>query len=307
MNIGIMGAGAVGCYYGAVLARAGHNVTLVGRQAFVDRVAAHGLRLETAGFDNVVAVTPSTDAASLAEADIVLFSVKSGDTEEAGRSMAPYLKPDATVFTFQNGVDNAERLQAILQRPVIAAAVYVAAEIVGPGHVKHNGRGDIVIGVSPESSNIAETFRAAGVPVTISDNVNGALWSKLILNCAYNALSAAAQVPYGPMMETGGVREVMTDVVRECVTVGRAMGLDIANPDMETLFGLARSMPNQYSSTAQDLAAGKPTEIDYLNGFIVRNGQELGIATPANRVLQVIVKLLESRNVARSVRSAHRP
>ncbi|WP_308737844.1 ketopantoate reductase family protein [Rhizobium sp. TH2] len=302
-----MGAGAVGCYYGAVLARAGHNVTLVGRQAFVDRVTTYGLRLEAADFNDIVPVTPSTDAASLAEADIVLFSVKSGDTDEAGRSLAPHLKPDATVFTFQNGVDNAERLQAILQRPVIAAAVYVAAEIVGPGHVKHNGRGDIVIGVSPAGNRIAETFRAAGIPVTISDNVNAALWSKLILNCAYNALSAAAQVPYGPMMETGGVRDVMADVVRECVTVGRAMGLDIQDPDMETLFGLARSMPNQYSSTAQDLAAGKPTEIDYLNGFIVRKGRELGIATPANRVLQVIVKLLESRNGARSIPSAHRP
>jgi 2-dehydropantoate 2-reductase len=299
VNIGIMGAGAVGCYYGATLARAGHKVTLVGRQAFVDRVTTDGLRLEATDFNDIVPVTPSTDAASLAEADIVLFSVKSGDTEEAGRSLAPHLKPDATVFTFQNGVDNAERLQAILQRPVIAAAVYVAAEIVGPGHVKHNGRGDLVIGVSPQSDYIAETFRAAGIAVTISDNVNGALWSKLILNCAHNALSAAAQVPYGPMMETRGVREVMTDVVRECVTVGRAMGFGIPDPDMETLFGLARSMPNQYSSTAQDLAAGKATEIDYLNGFIVRKGQELGIATPANRVLQVLVKLLESRNSAR--------
>lgn len=296
MNIGIMGAGAVGCYYGAQLARAGHNVTLVGRQAFVDRVITHGLHLESADFDDVVPVTPSTNPSSLAGADVVLFSVKSGDTDEAGRSLAPHLKPDATVFTFQNGVDNAERLAAILGRPVIAAAVYVAAEIVAPGHVKHNGRGDIVIGISPRSNSIAETFRAAGIPVTVSDNVDAALWSKLILNCAYNALSAATQLPYGRMMETSGVREIMADVVHECIAVGRAMDVDIAEPDLEALFGLARAMPNQYSSTAQDLAVGKPTEIDYLNGFIVRKGQELGIATPANRVLQVIVTLLESKN-----------
>ncbi|MDB5550283.1 MAG: ketopantoate reductase family protein, partial [Rhizobium sp.] len=115
---------------------------------------------------------------------------------------------------------------------------------------------------------------------------------------------AAAQLPYGQMMETVGVREVMTDVVRECVAVGRAMDVDIAEPDLEVLFGLARAMPNQYSSTAQDLGSRKPTEIDYLNGLIVRKGQELGIATPANRVLQVIVKLLESKNNASSVPSA---
>jgi 2-dehydropantoate 2-reductase len=300
LNIGIMGAGAVGCYYGALLARAGHKVTLVGRQAFVDRVTAHGLRLESADFNAVVPVTASTAPSALSQADIVLFSVKSGDTEQAGRSLAPHLKPDATVFTFQNGVDNAARLEAILHRPVIATAVYVAAEIIGPGHVKHNGRGEIVIGTSPGSDSVAETFRAAGISVTISDNVDAALWSKLILNCAYNALSAAARMRYGQMLETDGVREVMTTVVDECVEVARAMGLAIPEPDVEAIFGLARSMPDQYSSTAQDLAARKPTEIDYLNGFIVRKGEELGIATPANRVLHVIVKLLESRNRAGS-------
>ena len=99
----------------------------------------------------------------------------------------------------------------------------------------------------------------------------------------------------------------MADVVGECFAVGRAMGIDIHEPDLEILFGLARSMPNQYSSTARDLAAGKPTEIDYLNGFIVRKGQELGIATPANRVLQVIVKLLESKNSVQPVPSGRQP
>ena len=125
MNIGVMGAGAVGCYYGALLAKAGHRVTLVGRQAFVDRVASDGLRLDRGGLSETVQVIASTDASALADADVVLFSVKSADTQKAGYALAPHLKPDTAIFTFQNGVDNAERLEIVLKRPVIPAVVFV--------------------------------------------------------------------------------------------------------------------------------------------------------------------------------------
>jgi len=299
MNIGVMGAGAVGCYYGALLAKAGHAVTLVGRPAFVERVVADGLRLETANADERVRVAASTEAAALADAAIVLFSVKSADTEKAGAAIAPYLKPDATVFAFQNGVDNAERLETVLKRPVIPAVVYVATEIVSPGHVKHHGRGEIIIGRSAQTDDIAQVFIAAGIPVTVSDQVKEALWGKLIINCAYNALSAVAQIPYGPMIAVDGVPEVMADLVFECVAVGRAAGVAIDYPDLEAVFSIARSMPGQYSSTAQDMARDKPTEIDYLNGYIVRKGRELGIPTPANRALYVMVKLLEAKRAGR--------
>lgn len=295
MNIGVMGAGAVGCYYGALLAKAGHRVTLVGRQAFVDRVASDGLRLDIGGLSETVEVLASTDASALADAEVVLFSVKSADTEKAGASLAPYIKPDATIFAFQNGVDNAERLEAVLGRPVIPAVVYVATEMIGPGHVKHNGRGEIIIGPSPQSADIAKAFAAAGIPTTISDHVREALWGKLIINCAYNALSAVAQIAYGEMIKVGGVSDVMTDVVFECVAVARACGVSIPDPDLEVVFGIARAMPNQLSSTAQDMAQRKPTEIDYLNGYVVRKGQEFGIPTPANRALYVMVKLLEAK------------
>jgi 2-dehydropantoate 2-reductase len=295
VNIGVMGAGAVGCYYGALLAKAGHRVTLVGRQAFVDRVAVDGLRLDTGGLSESVQVIASTDASALADADVVLLSVKSADTQKAGYALAPHLKPDAVVFTFQNGVDNAERLEIVLKRPVIPAVVYVATEMVGPGHVKHNGRGEIIIGPSPQSASIAMTFAAAGIPATVSDHVKEALWGKLIINCAYNALSAVSQMPYGPMTKVDGVSEVMTDLVLECVAVARACGVAVPDPDLETVFGIARAMPNQFSSTAQDMAQQKPTEIDYLNGYVVRKGREFGIPTPANRALHVMVKLLESK------------
>jgi 2-dehydropantoate 2-reductase len=295
MNIGVMGAGAVGSYFGALLARAGHSVTLVGRQAFVDEVFARGLRLEMSGAVRIESVTASTDPAALANSDWIIFAVKSTDTETAGVALAPYAKPSAIVLSFQNGVDNAERLEAVLHRAVIPVAVYVAAEMVSPGHVKHNGRGDITIGNFDHSAALAGMFGDAGIPTTVSDQVGEALWAKLIINCAYNALSAVSQMPYGLMMAVPGVSDLMGDVVNECVAVGRASCAAVADPDLNAVLGLARTMPDQLSSTARDIARHKPTEIDHLNGLIVRRGQELGIATPANRALFTIVKLLEAK------------
>ena len=199
-RIAVMGAGAVGCYYGAMLARAGHQVTLVGRPQHVDAVRRSGLRLQTSAFDENVRVQASTEPDAVRGAQLVLFSVKSTDTEAAGKAMAPYLERDAAILTLQNGVDNAERLAATLGREVVPAVVYTAVEMAGAGHVRHHGRGELVIGRARQSAAIVAAFGAAGVPVEISDNVAGTLWAKLIVNCAYNALSAITQLPYGRLV-----------------------------------------------------------------------------------------------------------
>jgi 2-dehydropantoate 2-reductase len=289
-----MGAGAVGCYYGAMLARAGHEVRLVARSAHVEAVLKDGLRLETGAFDERVRVQASLEPGILQGTDLVLFSVKSTDTESAGRAMAPFLGK-ASILSLQNGVDNAERLSATLKRDVIPAVVYVATEMAGPGHVRHNGRGELVIGTSAASDGIAKVCNAAGVPVQVSDNVIGALWAKLIVNCAYNALSAITQLPYGKLVQNEGVPAVMRDVVDECLSVAKALGITVPGDMHDATPRIAQTMPAQYSSTAQDLARGKPTEIDYLNGFVVRKGEPLGIPTPANRVLHALVKALEGK------------
>ena len=147
----------------------------------------------------------------------------------------------------------------------------------------------------PGSDRIAEIFSAAGIAVTVSEQVREALWRKLTLNCAYNGLSAAGQLPYGALLWVDGVAEVMTAAVMECVAVGHALGLAVDDPDLDAIFGLARSMPAQLSSTAQDIARGRPTEIDHLNGYVVRKGRALGIATPVNQTLLTVVKIQESK------------
>ena len=296
LKVAVMGAGAVGCYYGGMLARAGHDVVLIARPQHVEAIERDGLRMETKAFDEQVRLRASSEASAAQGADLVLFCVKSMDTESAGAQLRPYLAADTLVLCLQNGVDNADRLRTVLpQHAVAAAVVYVATEMAGPGHVKHHGRGELVIEPSSASGSVAQALTGAGVPTEISDNVRGALWLKLILNCAYNAVSAIAQRPYGENVKSEGIADVMRDVVNECLAVAGAEGVKVAGDVDAAVRKIAESMPTQYSSTAQDLARGKRSEIDYLNGLIVRRGQALGVATPANRVLWALVKLVEGK------------
>ncbi len=297
MKIAVMGAGAVGCYYGGMLARAGHAVVLIGRPQHVEAMRRDGLFLDTQSFQACVPIEACTDAGGVRGAKLVLCCVKSPDTESVAREMAPHLAPDALILSLQNGVDNAERLQALLGRVVAPAVVYVATEMAGPGHVKHHGRGELVIGPSAASDELAKLFADAGVPVRISDNVAGELWAKLILNCAYNALSAITQLPYGRLVQGQGVEEVMRDVVQECLAVAQGDGVTVPGDMWAAVERIARTMPEQLSSTAQDLARGKRSEIDHLNGHVLRRGSALSIATPVNRVLHTLVKLLEGRSM----------
>ncbi|WP_440976916.1 ketopantoate reductase family protein [Pseudoxanthomonas winnipegensis] len=294
MRIAVMGAGAVGCYYGAMLARAGHAVTLIGRAPLVEAVQAHGLRLESAAFDGVVALQASTDAAAAAEAELVLCCVKSGDTETAGAALAPWLAPQAQVLSLQNGVDNAARLAQALQHPVIPTVVYVGTEMAGPAHVRHHGRGDLVIGAGATSAALAAMLTEAGIPSEVSDRVAEALWAKLVINCCYNALSAISQQPYGLLVQVPGIKDTMRAVFDECTTVAAAASITLPDDLWDATYGLARNMAGQRSSTAQDLARGRPSEIDHLNGAVVRLGREHGIATPVNHTLWSLVKLLEA-------------
>jgi 2-dehydropantoate 2-reductase len=296
LKVAVMGAGAVGSYFGGMLARAGHDVTLIARAQHVEAIRQNGLRMQTRSFDEQVRLHASADVAAAKDADLILFCVKSTDTEAAGAQLLPHLRPDALVLCLQNGVDNADRLRGVLPASQVAAAVvYVATEMAGPGHVRHHGRGELVIEPSPASQAVAEAFIAAAVPTEVSANVRGALWLKLIINCAYNAVSAIAQRPYGENVQGPGIREVMRDTVAECLAVAGAEGITLAGDVDAAIANIEQSMPGQYSSTAQDLARGKITEIDYLNGLIVRRGAAHGIATPVNRTLWALVKLLESK------------
>ena len=295
MKIAVMGAGAVGCYYGGLLARAGHAVTLIGRPIHVEAIRRNGLRLQTADADLHLPLAASTEPAAVCDAEIVLCCVKTADTASAAAAMAPFLSPDAVIVSLQNGIENPDLLRAQLRQDVLPAAVYVATEMAGDGHVRHHGAGQLVIGQSPRSHEVADLFIAAGIPVELSDNIQGVLWTKLIVNCAYNALSAITALPYGQLVQHAGVEQVLCDIVDECLAVAAKAGITPVGDVREGVQRIPRIMPNQTSSTAQDLKRGRKSEIDHLNGCIVHKGEELGVPVPVNRVLHTLVRLFEER------------
>jgi 2-dehydropantoate 2-reductase len=307
----VVGAGAVGSFYGAMLARAGHRVMLIGRPPHVRAIESHGLRLQMAGRTETIALHASTDLSAVRDADLVLVCVKSTDTESVARQIAPWLAADVIVLSLQNGVDNAATIARHTRQPVVPTVVYVATALPEPGLVSHFGRGDLVIGpldaqaaqdavLQQRLHDVVALFASAGVSVRISPDVMVELWSKLMVNCAYNAISALAQMPYGKLAALPAIRDVQHAVVREVVAVAQADGQPLAlEPALQAMERIAEAMPGQLSSTAQDLARGKPTEIDHLNGYVVRRGAELGIATPVNQTLHALVKLVESDRVSR--------
>jgi len=307
IRVAVLGAGAVGSYFGGMLARVGSQVTLIGRPAHVEAIRAGGLFLDAATFQERIAIGASAEVSAARDADVILFCVKTTDTEEAARSLAPHVSPGAIVVSLQNGVDNVGRIRAASGIDALPAVVYVAAALPEPGHVKHSGRGELVVGElkeggSPASSRgdraerITELFTAAKVPCRVSADISVDQWTKFIMNCAGNAVTAITQTSYAAAGRNLQTRDVMSQVIAETVAVARASG--VALPEVDFIgMGLKfiESIGNATSSTAQDLARGKRTEIDSLNGYVVRRGKELGIATPANFTLFALVKLLEDK------------
>ena len=305
-KVAVMGAGAVGSFFGAMLARAGHAVTLIGRPAHVQAIWRDGLLLEMGGRIEAVRIDAGTEVSAVQGADVVLCCVKSGDTETAARAMAPYLGEHTLLMSLQNGVDNAAALARHVSSRVVPAVVYVAVALAGPGRVAHFGRGDLAIGALPGGTGssvgewptlqtVVDLFATAEVPVRIVPDVAVELWAKLLVNCAYNAISGLAQMPYAALAAMPGIREVQHDVVQEVLAVAAASGVTLSLPaSMEAVAKIAAGMPGQMSSTAQDMARKKPSEIDHLNGFVARRGAELGVSVPVNRALHALVKLVES-------------
>ena len=298
-KVAVLGAGAVGSYFGGMLARAGVPVTLIGRPRHVQAIEKNGLFIEGTTVNERVPIAASSEMSALRGAEVILLSVKTVDTESAAKSLALQLRNSALVLSLQNGVDNAERIQSTIGLEVIPAVVYVAVALAGPGHVKHSGAGNLIIGGAhrrPELDAVALMFERAGVPCRISDNIDAELWIKLILNCAYNAISALTQAKYGLIRADAHARAVMIRATKEAVAVAHAMSVELAEDEMiERVLRLAELMPGATSSTAQDVIRGNRTEIDSLNGYLVRRGAELGVEVPVNQTLYALVKLLESR------------
>lgn len=299
--VAVVGAGAVGCYFGAMLARSGVRVKLVGRAPHVEAIARDGLLLDGVRVHERIPITATTSIAEgVRDAGVVLFCVKTVSTESAAREMQPFLAPDTTILSFQNGVDNPGRIHSAIQVHAVPTAVYVAAEITAPGCVTHTGRGDLIVGHlagrprQPDLGPLAAMFEQAEVPCRISDDISAELWTKMVMNCAYNALSALTRAQYGRIVKSEPMRDFGLRAIAETVAVAHAEGVLLSEQAVaEAALRLAEKMTGATSSMAQDIARGRPTEIDSLNGYVVRRGTALGIATPVSMILVAMVKMLE--------------
>jgi 2-dehydropantoate 2-reductase len=303
-SVAVLGAGAVGCYFGAMLARSGVRVTLIGRATHVDAIARDGLLLDGLRVHQRIPVAATTSIAEgLRDAGVILFCVKTVATESTAREMQPFLAPGAAILSFQNGVDNPDRIHAAIHAHAVPVAVYVAAAMSAPGCVTHTGRGDLIIGhrtgwpPAPALEPLAAMFEQAEVPCRISSDIAGDLWTKMAMNCAYNALSALTRAQYGRLGQSAPVRDFAMRAIAETLAVARAEGVVLAESAVvEAAMVLAEKMTAATSSMEQDIAHNRPTEIDSLNGYVSRRGKALGIATPVSDLLVAMVKLLEESN-----------
>jgi 2-dehydropantoate 2-reductase len=303
-RIAVVGAGAVGGYFGGMFARAGAPTVFIGRKHFADAVNSKGLVLHKSQGQERIQVKATTEMSAVRDCSLILFCVKANDTLETANQLAPFLRPDATVVCLQNGVDNADQVRAGASVVVLSAAVYVAVSVPEPGRVKHLARGDLIIGPpSPNTVEVANLFISAGISCRISDNIEGELWLKLLCNCALNAISALGHARYGQIAQDSDAKLLMQHIVDEVLAV--AHGADVVLPGirdresgMAAALEIATQMADALSSTAQDLDRGRQTEIDALNGYIARLGAKLGIPAPVNHALFTLVKLAEQKTAS---------
>ena len=303
MRIGIIGAGALGSVIGGMLAEAGNDVLLVNRnRSHVDAINRDGLTLRTDGKDRAVAVRAAIPAEVGEPADLVIVLVKSFHTAEAVREAIGLVGPNTTVLSLQNGLGHEDILMGLVGRDrVIAGKTYVGGVMFGPGQVIAGVAGkETIIGeldgrITPRIERIAATFEAAGMTLVVSRNIMGAIWDKLLVNIATGALSGITRLPYGGLYAVPELEVAATAAVAEAIAVAKASGIELetVHPH-EAWVKAASGLPPEFkASMLQSLEKGSVTEVDFINGAVVRAGVKAGVPTPVNATLVACVKGIE--------------
>jgi 2-dehydropantoate 2-reductase len=307
LNICILGAGALGCAIGAALAEAGSQVTLINRSpAQVDAINRHGLRVRDGDAERVVPVKSALGCAGLEPVDLLIVLVKSFDTAAAIESAMPIVGDRTTVMSLQNGLGHEDILaDAVGRSRVMAGKTYVGGVLLAPGHVASGTRGkQTLIGeldgrISARAEAIAAEFNRAGLATEISRNIMGTMWDKLLVNVATGALSGITRLPYGDatsgLYAVPALEAVALAAVAEAMAVARAGGVRLSFTSPEQAWQrAAEGLPTTFkASMLQSLEKGSITEIDFINGAVVRWGERLSVPTPVNATLVGCIKGIE--------------
>ena len=306
MKIVIVGPGAMGGLFGALLVKSGEDVLLLDRRR--ERAASiskNGLNVEGISGELHAPVRASADPDDARNADLVIICVKSYDTKQATTRLKDVIGKNTYVLTHQNGVGNVEAISAIVgEEKTIGGVTSQGATLLGDGHIRHAGKGDTNIGsisairdtqYARRLEEIKKTFEKAGFETKIADNIHDLIWSKLIINVGINALTAITRLNNGRLIEFEGTDAILEEAVNEAIRVAESKGIKLIfdNP-VEKVRGVCKATAGNIASMLQDVLRKRKTEIDYINGAIVAEARHFNIPVPVNRALTNLVKTLES-------------
>ena len=304
MRIAIVGAGAMGSLFGGILAASGEDVTLVDvNQAHVDAIRKNGLQLELGDGPRRISVAATTDPATAGTVDLIVVFCKHLHTSEAIRNARPMMHRETYVWTLQNGIGNVDLIREVAPEDRIAKGLTTATAIFeGPGNVSTNFRGETETflwpldgGEHPFLDEVITTFSKAGLPAHRAPDIDYRIWRKLVINAGLTVLSAAVNVGIGSVSQSEAGQQLLDSIVEEVVAVAQASGVPL---ELEDALGyqeeLRQKAFDHIGSTTVDLQNGHLTEIDAMNGAVVREGERVGVSTPTNLALTRLVKLIES-------------
>jgi len=295
----VIGPGAIGCLFSARLTKAGHGVTIVDyREKRASFINNNGINLEGLSGEYTAHV-PAITGEFTGRADVAMVCVKACQTREAAEKIVCWLHPRTVVLTLQNGLGNLEILEEIFkENRVFGGVTAEGSTLLGPGHVRHAGRGQTIIGPADSEKGHAEkivsAFSMAGFDTRSTDEVRDLIWGKLIVNVGINALAAIAMLKNGQLPGIESAKAVMKDAVQEAMSVAHAKGIPLPYPDpFEHVLEVCRCTAENTASMLQDILREKTTEVGFINGAIVREGEALGIPTPVNCTLTRLVEVIQ--------------
>jgi len=303
VKIAVMGAGAMGALYGALLAEGGNEVTLVDAwQEHVQAIMEHGLQVETGGCLKTFSVKAVSDPLLLGVQDLVLIFVKSYHTEVVVKNIHHLFHDGTAVLTLQNGLGNADIIAAAFNKAtVLVGTTSHGATVLGPGQIRHAGAGDTVVGkysgkIDQHLSDIAAEFTRCHLNARTDDNIMGVIWGKLLINAGINPVTAICGVLNGELLKAENIRQMAKLLIDEGEAVARASGIELPyNDTFAVLEKVAAATAANRSSMLQDIMSGRATEIDYINGAVVKEGEKCGVPTPCNKFITRLIKELEQR------------
>jgi 2-dehydropantoate 2-reductase len=316
MRITIMGAGGVGGYFGAKLAKSGCEVGFVARGAHLAAMRQSGLRVESQLGDIYLAeAQASDDPAAFGVPDYVFLCVKLWDTEAAVRSLAKIVTPQTAVLSFQNGVQRDDLLREMLgERTVMGGVAYIGAGIARPGVIRHTGKiqrlvfGEFDGHRSERATSLLEACTRAGIAAEISEDVRRAIWEKFVFIVGLSALTTSTRKTIGPVRANPRTRALLLEIMKETIAVGRAQGVNLPEDYAEKRLAFVDSLPAEMTSSMHnDLEAGRRLELDWLSGGVVESGKAVGVPTPMNRAVTDILALYAEGSETHPPLTAHRP